>query len=94
MSEASRIDKWLWFARLFKSRSQAAAAVEAGAVRINGAAAAKPAQPVHPGDEVVFPAGRRLRRVVVVSLGTRRGPAAEAQALYRELQPPAEAGGC
>ena len=88
MAEALRIDKWLWFARFFKSRSQAQAAVEAGYVRRNGVAVVKPAQAVEPGDDLIFPTGRQWRRVTVLALGTRRGPAAEARALYRELEPP------
>ncbi|MGE5503708.1 MAG: RNA-binding S4 domain-containing protein [Actinomycetota bacterium] len=86
--EALRIDKWLWFARFFKSRSLAASVVEAGEVSLNGRPVAKPAQTVCPGDELVFPTGPRLRRVAVVALGERRGPAPEAQALYRELEAP------
>lgn len=83
-----RIDKWLWFARFFKSRSLAAQVVEAGEVRMNGQVVAKVAQAVRPGDELVFPTGRRLRRVTVLALGERRGPAPEAQTLYREEDPP------
>jgi ribosome-associated heat shock protein Hsp15 len=82
--DSLRIDKWLWFARFFKSRSLAAAVVEAGEVRLNGAMVTKTAQAVKPGDVLAFPTGPKLRRVTVVALGHRRGPAAEAQALYRE----------
>ena len=81
-----RLDKWLWFARVFKSRSLAQGAVEARLVRLDGRVVAKPAQPVAPGDELEFPAGRR--RVRVVALAGRRGPASEARALYEELEPP------
>ena len=83
-----RLDKWLWFARFFKSRSQAEAVIEAGAVRLNGRPVAKAAQPVRPGDELVFATGKRRRRVRVVAAAERRGPAAEARALYEELEPP------
>lgn len=87
-----RLDKWLWFARFFKSRSQAQAVVAAGEVRLNGHAVAKPAQTVGVGDELIFPTGPKWRRVEVLGLGERRGPAPEARALYRELESPAAPG--
>ncbi|MBI5163202.1 MAG: RNA-binding S4 domain-containing protein [Magnetospirillum sp.] len=83
-----RIDKWLWFARFYKTRSLAAATVEAGGISLNGHPVTKAAQGVRVGDELVFPTGKRWRRVEVLGLGDRRGPAPEAQALYRELEPP------
>jgi ribosome-associated heat shock protein Hsp15 len=83
-----RIDKWLFFTRLIKTRSQAAALVEAGEVRLNGVLIGKPAQAVKVGDELIFPTGTRRRRVVVLAHGHRRGPAPEAQALYQELEAP------
>jgi ribosome-associated heat shock protein Hsp15 len=86
-----RIDKWLWFARFFKSRALAAAVAESGEVRLNGAVVAKAAQGVRPGDELVFPTGPRWHRVKVLALGDRRGPAPEAQGLYEVL--PGGAGG-
>ena len=88
MPETLRLDKWLWFARFFKTRSLAASVIAAGEVRLNGAVAGKPAQGVRAGDELVFPTGKRRRRVVVLALGERRGPAPEARALYREEEPP------
>ncbi|WP_205762587.1 RNA-binding S4 domain-containing protein [Magnetospirillum aberrantis] len=88
MAEGLRIDKWLWFARFFKTRSLAAAQVAAGEVTVNEAVAARTSFLVRPGDVVVFPAGKRRRRVTVLALGERRGPAPEAQALYREEEPP------
>jgi len=90
MSEPSaklRLDKWLWQARFFKSRSLAAAAVEEG-VRIDGLRVAKPSRGIGPGETLTFVQGRRVRVVRVLALGTRRGPAAEAQALYEDLTPP------
>lgn len=88
MSAALRIDKWLWFARFFKTRSLAASVVAAGEVSLNGAVVAKASALVRVGDELVFPTGKRRRRVTVLALGERRGPAPEAQALYREEDPP------
>ncbi|MEM9797407.1 MAG: RNA-binding S4 domain-containing protein [Pseudomonadota bacterium] len=84
-----RIDKWLWQARFFKTRSLAARVVGDGAVRLNGARVEKVSQCVVAGDVLTFPQGRLIRVVEVVALGTRRGPATEAQALYSDQTPPA-----
>lgn len=85
--EKIRLDKWLWFARFFKTRGLAAKLVSGGHVRVNGDKAAKPAHMVGPGDVLTFPQARRIRVVKIVELGTRRGPASEAQALYEDLTP-------
>ena len=88
MSEATgkiRIDKWLWQARFFKTRSLSAKQITAGHVRLNGSKIVKPAQMVTPGDVVSFPQGRQARVVRVEAIGSRRGPAPEAQALYFDL---------
>lgn len=84
-----RLDKWLWQARFFKSRSLAAAAC-GGAMRLNGQPVAKPAQALRPGDVLTFVQAREVRIVKVLAPGTRRGPAAEAQTLYQDLTPPRE----
>lgn len=83
-----RVDRWLWAARFFKTRSLAAAACAGGKVDVNDDGA-KPAKLVRPGDfiKVTLPGGRRLARVV--ALRERRGPAGEARALYEDLTPPA-----
>jgi ribosome-associated heat shock protein Hsp15 len=86
--ERIRLDKWLWFARFFKSRSLAARLVEAGGVRMAGAPVTKAHQTVRPGDVLTFAQGGHVRAVRVRAVGTRRGPAAEAQALYEDLAPP------
>nr|WP_274705525.1 RNA-binding S4 domain-containing protein [Salipiger pentaromativorans] len=83
-----RIDKWLWQARFFKTRSLAAKAVSGG-LRVNGLTVSKPAFAVGPGDVLTFAQGRVVRVIRVAALGTRRGPAPEAQALYDDLDPPA-----
>jgi ribosome-associated heat shock protein Hsp15 len=83
-----RLDKWLWFARFFKSRSLAAARVAAGDVRVNGERVTKRATTISPGDVLTFSQGRVVRIVEVVAIGTRRGPAPEAQALYSDMSPP------
>jgi ribosome-associated heat shock protein Hsp15 len=84
-----RLDKWLWQARFFKTRALAAGVVSAGKLRLNAERTDKPARAVGPGDVLTFPQGARVRVVRVVALGTRRGPAAEAAALYDDLDPAA-----
>ncbi|MEX0310513.1 MAG: RNA-binding S4 domain-containing protein [Tateyamaria sp.] len=83
-----RLDKWLWFARFFKTRSLAAARVSAGDVRVNGERVTKRATTIAPGDVLTFSQGRVVRIVEVAALGTRRGPAPEAQTLYTDMSPP------
>ena len=83
-----RVDKWLWQARFFKTRSLSAARVLAGAVRINGNLTTKRASTITPGDLLSFAIGDHIRVIRVDALGTRRGPAPEAQALYTDLSPP------
>jgi len=80
-----RLDKWLWHARLAKSRSIAARLVEDGYVRVNGVRADAPAKPVKPGDVLTIALERTVRVLKIVALGQRRGPAREAQALYEDL---------
>lgn len=83
-----RLDKWLWHARFFKTRSLAAKAVADGKVRVNGLRVVKPATPVAAGDGLTVVQGRAVRVVRVRGTGTRRGPAEEARTLYDELTPP------
>ncbi len=83
-----RIDKWLWYARFFKTRSLAAKLCNDGGVRLSGAVVTKAHAAVKPGDVLTFAQGRHIRVVKVVALGSRRGPAPEAQALYEDLAPP------
>lgn len=78
-----RIDKWLWAARFFKTRSLAAQAVEGGRVKVNDERA-KAAKALRAGDRVTMQLGADEWIVVVVELSERRGPAAAAQQLYRE----------
>ncbi len=80
-----RLDQWLWFARFVKSRSLAARLCAAGAVAVNGSTVRKPNQSVRVSDVVVLRQGGWQRTVRVVALGTRRGPAVEARALYAEV---------
>lgn len=85
-----RLDKWLWHGRFFKTRSLAAARIEAGNVRLNGVHVKKRSTTVGPGDVLTFAQGDGVRIVRVEALGIRRGPAPEAQTLYTDLSPPAE----
>ncbi|QIE47656.1 RNA-binding S4 domain-containing protein [Pseudohalocynthiibacter aestuariivivens] len=85
-----RIDKWLFFARFFKTRSLAAKEVSAGHVRVNSERVVKPATVVQAGDVLTFAQARQIRVVRIVAPGQRRGPAPEAQALYEDLNPTQE----
>jgi len=78
-----RLDKWLWAARFFKTRSLASQAIEAGKVRLNGDRP-KPSREVKAGDQLRIHIGEQLWDVTVLCLSERRGPAAEAQGLYAE----------
>ena len=86
--EALRADKWLWYARFFKTRSLASKICNAGRLRVSGELVSRAHHKVKPGDVLTFAQGRNVRVIKVVSLATRRGPAPEAQALYEELKPP------
>lgn len=87
---SQRLDKWLWFARLAKSRTLAATAVAEGRIKVNRVRAEKASQTVKVGDVITSRLHRVIRVVRVADLGTRRGPAAEAQRLYEDLSPPPE----
>ncbi len=78
-----RIDKWLWAARFYKTRSLAADEADRGRVQINGSDA-KPSREVRPGDTVTLRQGVVLRSVIVRGISAMRGPAPIAQALYEE----------
>jgi ribosome-associated heat shock protein Hsp15 len=88
--ERQRLDKWLWHARLVKARSSAAALVEAGHVRINGARERSPGHAVKAGDVVTVGLDRSVRVLKVVGFAERRGDAASARVLYADLQARAE----
>lgn len=85
-----RIDKWLWHARFFKSRSQASAFCGEGRVRLNRRHIERASAPVRVGDVLTFALGHAIRVVRVEALGARRGPPAEARTLYTDLAPAAE----
>ncbi len=83
--EEQRLDKWLWYARIVKSRSLAAKLIEDGCVRVNRQRVLKAASCVKPGDVLTASLQRRVRIIEVLAIGERRGPPSEAQALYTEL---------
>jgi ribosome-associated heat shock protein Hsp15 len=84
-NEKLRIDKWLWAARFFKTRSLAVDAVESGKVTINEARI-KPAKTVGPGDHLVIRLGQYHFEIEVLGISNKRGGAPEAQKLYRESE--------
>ncbi len=86
--DAQRIDKWLWFCRFVKSRSLAQGLVEEGCVRINRLKIDRSSHAVKPGDVITLTLHGVVRVVRVLDAGERRGPAAEAQALYEEIASP------
>ena len=84
--EGVRLDKWLWYARFFKSRSLASRVCIAGKVRVNGISVKKAHYIVRVGNVLTFAKSKEIRVVRVNALGTRRGPAPEAQSLYTVLE--------
>ena len=77
-----RLDKWLWCARFYKTRSIAAEACEKGHLRLNGHRVEKPGRELRPGDVLTIPQGRTVVAVRVIAGALRRGPAPEARQLY------------
>lgn len=86
-----RIDKWLWFARLAKTRTLAQKLALSGRVRVNREKVEAASQLVKVGDVLTIAGERGVRVLKVVAPGMRRGPAPEAQTLYDDLSPPAAA---
>ncbi len=78
-----RLDKWLWAARFYKTRSLATDEIGKGRISVN-AQSAKPSRELRPGDRIELRQGPVLRTIVVVALSDTRGPAPVAQALYAE----------
>ncbi len=86
-AQTQRIDKWLWFARVAKTRTLAASLVETGKIRVNKVKISKPSHNVREGDVITATVARRVRVFRVLSSGVRRGPATEARTLFEELTP-------
>jgi ribosome-associated heat shock protein Hsp15 len=82
-----RVDKWLWFARIVKTRKLAQGLIEQGAVRINRAKVMRSSAGIAPGDVITVAVHDRVRVLTVLGEGKRRGPAAEARELYEDLSP-------
>jgi ribosome-associated heat shock protein Hsp15 len=85
-----RIDKWLFFARMVKSRSLAQVHVQNGHVRVNGERVLQPSHPLKMGDRVDLTLERRDIALIVRQPGERRGPFEEAKQLYEDVTPPAD----
>jgi ribosome-associated heat shock protein Hsp15 len=83
-----RLDKWLWCARFFKSRSLAAKFCDEGRLRVSGQVTHKAHYSVRVGDVLTFPLGPHIRVIKILALAVRRGPAPEAQLLYEDLARP------
>jgi ribosome-associated heat shock protein Hsp15 len=86
--DRQRIDKWLWHARVVRTRSQAAALAAAGHVRINGQRIDAPSRPVRAGDVVTVALDRAVRVLKVVAFAERRGSADDARVLCAIIEPP------
>jgi ribosome-associated heat shock protein Hsp15 len=84
-----RIDKWLWFARVVKSRSLAQKLAVSGRVRVNREKCDSASHPLKVGDVLTISLDRQVRILKVLQPGSRRGPAVDARLLYEDLSPPA-----
>ena len=84
--ERQRIDRWLWHARLVRSRGAAAALVGSGHVRVNAARIDAPGRMIRTGDVITVALDRRVRVLKVVGFVERRGPARTAPTLYQDLE--------
>ncbi len=87
VSEVQRLDKWLWFTRVVKSRTLAAALIGSGKVRVNRERVTKASHSLKLGDVVTAMVAKKVRVLKVLAVGHRRGPASEAQSLYEDLTP-------
>lgn len=86
-SPSIRIDKWLWHARFFKTRTLAQTQVSTGKIRVNAERISKPNRSVKAGDVLTFVKADRVRVIEITTISTRRGSATEAQTLYNDLSP-------
>ena len=85
MADTLRLDKFLWFARIVKTRALAQELAEGGRIRLNGRLIDRAHAPIRPGDVLSFAQRGAVRVLKVEALPARRGPPAEARALYSEL---------
>ena len=86
-----RIDKWLWYARFFKSRNLASKLCTSTKLRLNCELICKSHATLEEGDVLTFPKNDDVRVIKIISVATRRGPASEAATLYVDLEPPQSA---
>jgi ribosome-associated heat shock protein Hsp15 len=86
-ADRQRIDKWLWHARVVRTRSAAAGLVEAGHVRVNGERVRAPAHQVRTRDVLTVALDRSVRSLRVLRFSERRGGAADAEKLYESVDP-------
>ena len=86
-----RLDKWLWYARFFKTRALASKAISNGRFRLDGDLMSKPHRQANCGQVLTFSQGKRIRVVRIKAIGSRRGPAKEAALLFDDLAPIAPA---
>ncbi len=82
-----RADKWLWYARVAKTRSLAAALIKNGKVRLNSNKMASPSRVLSVDDVLTITLARQIKIIKIKTMATRRGPAAEAQLMYQDLTP-------
>lgn len=87
-ARSQRLDKWLWFARVAKTRTLASNFVSAGKVRVNKIKTEKPGASIKVGDVVTIAAHGKVRVLRVLAPGERRGPATEAALLFEDISPP------
>ena len=84
-TDRQRIDRWLWHARLVRTRSDAAALAQSGYIRVNGLRIDAPGRMVRVGDVITVALDRRVRVIKVCGFRERRGPAGTGEALYEEV---------
>jgi ribosome-associated heat shock protein Hsp15 len=87
MAERQRLDKWLWFARVVRTRTLAGRLVGDGHVRVNAQRIETPAKPVRPGDVLTIALERQVRVLRIVAIAPRRGSTEDAKHLFEELTP-------
>lgn len=85
--DRQRIDKWLWHARVVRTRSAAAALVDGGLVRVNNERVTQPSRPVRPSDVITVALDRSVRILKVTGYAERRGSATDARGLFEDLTP-------
>lgn len=87
-SSPVRVDKWLWYARFFKTRTLATKLISSGKLRIDGQIVSKPHRHAQIGQVLTFSQARHIRVIRIEQIASRRGPAEEAAQLYTDLDPP------